>query len=236
MTDIMRNKLSNNIYNLIINFIIHCPNLSKVHAEKSHCFSEPCILMLRTATIFSMDMKTRLIELVRKQSFLKSDEPIFKLASGEMSKVYFDLRLTTLSPEGQHLIGNLVFEKLEDEELRPKAAGGLTMGADPVASALAHVSHLKGVPIEALVIRKEPKEHGRGRQIEGNVSEGDDIVIIDDVLTTGGSTIKAVNIARSYGLNVLAAIIILDRCEKNGRANVEEHCPVYSILEITDFK
>ena len=183
-----------------------------------------------------MNDKEKLIELVRERSFLTSDEPVFKLASGEMSKVYFDLRLTTLSPEGQSLIGNLMFEKLAELGLKPKAAGGLTMGADPVASALAHVSYLKGSPIEALVIRKEPKDHGRGKQIEGNVEEGDDIVIIDDVLTTGGSTIKAVDIARSYGLNVLAAIVVLDRCEKNGKANVAEHCPIHSLLEISDFK
>ena len=188
------------------------------------------------ATIARMGSRERLIELVRERSFLKSDEPVFKLASGEMSKVYFDLRLTTLSPEGQSLIGNLMFDKLGELGLKPKAAGGLTMGADPVACALAHVSHLKGgTPIEALVIRKEPKDHGRGRQIEGNVDEGDDIVIIDDVLTTGGSTIKAVEIARSYGLNVLAAIVVLDRCEKNGKANVEQHCPLYSLLEMNDF-
>ncbi len=188
------------------------------------------------ATIARMGSRERLIELVRERSFLMSDEPVFKLASGEMSKVYFDLRLTTLSPEGQSLIGNLMFDKLGELGLKPKAAGGLTMGADPVACSLAHTSHLKGEnPIEALVIRKEPKDHGRGRQIEGNVDEGDDVVIIDDVLTTGGSTIKAVKIARSYGLNVLAAIVVLDRCEKNGRANVEQHCPLYSLLEITDF-
>ena len=182
-----------------------------------------------------MDMRKRLIELVRERSFLKSDEPVFRLASGEMSNVYFDLRLTTLSPEGQHLIGNFMFEKLEVAGLSPKAAGGLTMGAAPVACALAHVSHMKGRPIEALVIRKEPKEHGLGRQIEGNVEEGDDVVIIYDVLTTGGSTIKAINIARSYGLNVLAAVVVLDRCEQNGRSNVLDHCPMFSLLEMPDF-
>ncbi|KKL48868.1 hypothetical protein LCGC14_2321230 [marine sediment metagenome] len=184
----------------------------------------------------NVDNREKLIELVRERSFLESDEPVFKLASGEMSKVYFDLRLTTLSPEGQNLIGSLMFDKLHELGLKPKATGGLTMGADPVACSLAHVSYMEGSPIEALVIRKEPKDHGRGRQIEGNVDEGDDIVIIDDVLTTGGSTIKAVKIARSYGLNVLAAIVVLDRCEKNGKANVAEHCPIYSLLEISDYK
>lgn len=183
-----------------------------------------------------MENKEKLIQLIRDRSFLKSEKPVFKLASGKMSNVYFDLRLTTLSPEGQVLIGTLMFEKLKALELRPKAAGGLTMGADPVACSLAYTSYLRGEPTEAMVIRKEPKEHGRGLQIEGNFSKGDDVVILDDVLTTGGSTIKAVNIARGLGLNVIAVIVVLDRCEQNGKQNVEEHCPLYSLLTIDDFK
>lgn len=182
------------------------------------------------------ELRTKLIELVSRRSFLKSDKPIYRLSSGQMSNVYFDLRLTTLSPEGQHLIGALLYERIKSLGLNPSAAGGLTMGADPVACALAHTSYLKGSPIEAMVIRKEPKIHGRGLQIEGNIAQGDSVVIVDDVLTTGGSTIKAINIAREAGLNVLAAIVVLDRCEQNGKANVEEHCPLYSLLEITDFR
>ena len=183
-----------------------------------------------------MDDREKLISLVRTRSFLTSDEPVFKLASGKMSKVYFDLRLTTLSPEGQHLIGTLMFDKLKEYGLRPMIAGGLTMGADPVSCALSYTSHLKGEPIEAMVIRKEPKDHGRGLQIEGMFQSGHDVVILDDVLTTGGSTIKAVNIAREAGLNVLAAIVVLDRCEQNGKQNVQKHCPLYSLLTIDDFK
>jgi orotate phosphoribosyltransferase len=183
-----------------------------------------------------MGKRNELIELVRGRSFLKSDEPVFKLASGKMSNVYFDLRLTTLSPEGQHLIGELLFQKLMDMGLEPRAAGGLTMGADPVSCALSYTSFLKGRPIEAIVIRKEPKDHGRGLQIEGRFEKGDDVVILDDVLTTGGSLIKAVNIAGETGLNVLAAIVVLDRCEQNGKQNVEKHCPLYSLLTIKDFK
>jgi orotate phosphoribosyltransferase len=181
------------------------------------------------------DTRLKLIELVKRRSFLKSDEPVFRLSSGQMSNVYFDLRLTTLCPEGQHLIGSLLYERIWALGLNPAAAGGLTMGADPVACALSYTSYLKGSPIEAMVIRKEPKIHGRGLQIEGNINKGDPVVILDDVLTTGGSTIKAVNIAREHGLNVLAAIVVLDRCEQDGRANVEKHCPLYSLLEITDF-
>lgn len=183
-----------------------------------------------------MDNKERLIEYIKTHSFLKSDKPIFRLSSGKMSNVYFDLRRTTLSPEGQYLIGNLYCDKLDELNLMPHAIGGLTMGADPVATSVAYCSYLKGAPIEAFVIRKEPKAHGMGQEIEGNVKEGDDVVIIDDVLTTGKSTIKAIEIAKRAGLNILAVIVLLDRCEQSGRENVEAMgYPVYSILTIREF-
>jgi orotate phosphoribosyltransferase len=182
------------------------------------------------------DMRERLVELVRERSFLKSDEPVFLLSSGKRSRVYFDLRLATLSPEGQYLIGNLVLDVLAARGLSPKAVGGLTMGADPVASAVAYASHLREKPVEAFIVRKEAKAHGRGLQIEGNIHPGDDVVILDDVLTTGGSTIKAVQIARRTGLNVLAALVVLDRMEQNGRQNVEaEGLPLLSLLTARDF-
>jgi orotate phosphoribosyltransferase len=181
-------------------------------------------------------MRERLIEYVKEHSFLQSEEAVFLLASGKRSKVYFDLRRTTLSPEGQYLIGNLLYEKIQELGLRPRAVGGLTMGADPLASSLAYASYLKGNPMEAFIVRKEPKAHGRGLQIEGNIRKGDDVVIVDDVLTTGGSTIKALDIARETGLNVLAAIVVLDRQEQQGRENVERHCPLHSILTMDDFR
>jgi orotate phosphoribosyltransferase len=184
-----------------------------------------------------MELRERLIELIKGRSFLRSEEPVFMLSSGRMSNVYFDLRLTTLSPEGQYLIGNLLYDTLRRLGLSPRAAGGLTMGADPVSSALAYASYLRDDPVEAFVIRKEPKKHGRGLQIEGGANQGDDVVVVDDVLTTGGSTIKAVSIAREAGLNVLAAVVVLDRCEQGGRENVEKQgIPLYSLLTMEDFK
>jgi orotate phosphoribosyltransferase len=185
----------------------------------------------------AVDNRQKLIEFIKRRSFLRSDKPVFRLASGKMSSFYFDLRLTTLSPEGQHLIGNLLYEKIKELGLRPKGAGGLTMGADPVATALAYSSYLKGDPIEAFVIRKEPKAHGRGLQIEGDVKEGDDVVILDDVLTTGGSLIKAIDIAKEAGLNILAVVVVLDRCEQDGKENVEKlGYPVHSLLTVKDFE
>ena len=153
-----------------------------------------------------------------------------------MSDFYFDLRMATLSPEGQYLIGNIVFDKLAELGLHPKAAGGLTMGADPIATATAYCSFTKGTPVEAFVIRKEPKSHGTMKQVEGNVAPGDEVVILDDVLTTGKSTIKAIEAARAAGLKILAAIVLLDRSEHKGKKNVEaQGVPLYSIFRMQDF-
>lgn len=183
-----------------------------------------------------MDLKKRLITLIKERSFMRSEEPVFKLSSGRMSNFYFDLKKTTYSPEGLYLIGNLVLDKIKEMKLKPKALGGLTMGADPIAAATAYTSYLRGEPIEAMVIRKEPKGHGTGNQVEGYVRSGDEVIIIDDVITTGGSTIKAIEAALKAGLKILAVIVIIDRCESDGRQNVERlGFPVYPILTIRDF-
>ncbi len=183
-----------------------------------------------------MNKREQLIEYIKKHSFQRSDTPVFKLSSGNLSNFYFNLKKTTYSPLGQYLIGNLVFEKVKELGLKPAAIGGLTMGADPIATAAAYTSQLRNEPIEALVIRKEPKGHGTMSQIEGNVQAGDKVIIIDDVVTTGGSTIKAIEAARKAGLEVVAVIILLDRGEFEGRQNIEKlGCPVHSILTIKDF-
>lgn len=184
-----------------------------------------------------MGLKENLIKYIKTHSFLKSDKPIFRLSSGKMSNLYFDLRRTTLSSQGQYLIGNIMCDKLNKLALKPEAIGGLTMGADPIATAVAYCSYLRGNPIEAFIIRKEPKSHGLCQQIEGNVKEGTPVVIIDDVLTTGSSTIKALKVAEAEGLKILAVMVLLDRCEQNGRENVEKlGYPLYSILTIKDFE
>ena len=183
-----------------------------------------------------MDKRERLIAHIKERSFLRSAQPVFRLSSGKMSTFYFDLKKTTYSPYGQYLIGNLVFDKIKEIGVAPKAVGGLTMGADPIATATAYTSFLRDEPIEAIVIRKEPKAHGTASQIEGQVNAGDDVVIIDDVVTTGGSTIRAIEAAEKAGLRIRAVIILLDRCEHDGRRNIEKRgYPVYSILTIDDF-
>ena len=183
-----------------------------------------------------MSSKEQLISLIKERSFKQSDKPIFKLSSGQKSHFYFNLKTTTYSSKGQHHIGNLIYDKIQKLKLKPKAIGGLTLGADPIAGATAYYSCLKKKPIEAFVIRKEPKQHGMKLQIEGYVKAGDKVIIVDDVVTTGQSTIQAIEIAEKAKLKIIAVIILLDRCEQNGRQNIEK-CgyPVYSILTIKDF-
>jgi orotate phosphoribosyltransferase len=186
----------------------------------------------------TMHERERLIEIIKERSFKYSQEPIYKLSSGPMSHFYFNMKKTTSSGEAQYLIGKLVFEKIKEIGLQVSAIGGLTMGADPIAYAVARYSFDVNQPIQAFVIRKEPKEHGLHLQIEGNIKPGDNVIIVDDVVTTGGSTIKAIDIARQpeHGLIVKAAIILVDRGEQNGRQNIEaKGLPVYDILTIDDF-
>ncbi|MBA3018464.1 MAG: orotate phosphoribosyltransferase [Proteobacteria bacterium] len=175
--------------------------------------------------------------LIKTIAFQKTDTPSFPLSSGQKSCFYFNMKKITYLPKGQVLIGKVIYDKIQELNLKPKAIGGLTMGADPISVATAFTSFLKDNPIEAFAIRKEPKEHGMRLQIEGNVDAGDSVIIVDDVVTTGKSTIQAIDIARKHGLNVLCAIILVDRCEENGHQNIESKgIKVYSIFTIHDFK
>ena len=183
-----------------------------------------------------MNLKGKLIEIIKERSFQYSSEPKFKLTSGAVSHFYFNMKKTNQSPDGMYLVGRLVFEKIRELGLHPDAIGGLTMGADPIAYAVAMYSYSVHEPIQAFVIRKEPKEHGLKLPIEGNIKSGDHVIIVDDVVTTGGSTIKAITIAKESGLLIDAVIVLVDRCEQNGRQNIEAlGCPVYDILTIQDF-
>jgi orotate phosphoribosyltransferase len=184
----------------------------------------------------TMNEQERLIQIIKERSFQYSKEPVYRLTSGAVSNFYFNMKKTASSGEALYLTGKLVFEKIREQQLQIDAIGGLTMGADPIAYAVARYSYDVQQPIEAFVIRKEAKGHGLHLQVEGNVKPGDRVVIVDDVVTTGGSTIKAIGIAREYGLAVVAAIVLVDRYEQNGRENIESlGLPVYDILTIEDF-
>ena len=167
-----------------------------------------------------MNMLKELTELILEKSLKVADEPIFELASGKKSNLYIDCRKTTKNARGAYLIGNIIYDKISNLDV--DAIGGLTMGADPVADAVAYTSVLKGKLINAFSVRKDAKKHGLKRVIEGDVKNGDRVVIVDDVATTGQSTIEAIENARAGGLHVVKVIILVDR-QEGGRENILKH-------------
>lgn len=180
-----------------------------------------------------MNYKDRLATLIKERALKIADKPIFKLSSGKMSTYYMDLRTITLDPEGGYIIGNIIYEMIKDKN--PDAIGGLTLGADPISYATALVSYLNNNPIKPFVVRKEPKGHGTGKQIEGNVKEGDNVFIVEDVVTTAGSSLKAAKVAKESGLNVLGIIAIVDR-EEGGEENIKkEGFNFYPLFKISQF-
>jgi len=163
-------------------------------------------------------MKKRLAEIILERSFRYSEDPPFTLSSGRKSPFYFDCKPTTLDPEGMNLIGRLVFDMLKDSPVT--AAGGLTLGADPIANALSLISYQGGRPIKSFIVRKDAKGHGTKNRIEGNVKAGEQVAVIDDVVTTGASTITAIESAREAGLLVERAVVLIDR-EEGGMENIK---------------
>ena len=140
----------------------------------------------------------------------------FVLASGRPSTYYIDCRPATMSAEGMVLIGRMGWDALQRSGWRPVAVGGLTMGADPVSYAIAAASFKSETPVDAFSVRKDAKDHGAGRMIEGNFKAGDSVVIIEDVITSGGSARKAAEAVERAGGNVLGVLAVVDR-EEGGK-------------------
>lgn len=163
-------------------------------------------------------MRDRLVRLIHDKAFKYNEEPVFKLVSGRMSNYYFNCKTVTLHPEGMYLIGNIVFDMIRDSGAR--GIGGLTLGADPIADAVAYTSFVRNSPVEAFVIRKTAKAHGTMQWIEGNMAAGDKVAIVDDVITTGKSTIEALTKAKDAGLDIVKVIALVDR-QEGGRENIE---------------
>jgi len=162
----------------------------------------------------------------------------FKLASGNVSDVYVDGKLTTLRADAMPLIGRAFIRKMQSLGWKPESVGGLTVGADPIAFAIARESLDLGQRINAFIVRKEPKKHGMQRFIEGmETSEGRNVVIIDDVCTTGGSTGQAIEKAKAAGMNILGAICLVDR-EMGARDSLrqEHNCPLEYIFTLSDLR
>lgn len=161
--------------------------------------------------------RQRLLELLLERSFRVGD---FTLASGAKSRFYIDCRTTTTHAEGQVLVGGLGLRALRDAGLSPASVGGLTMGADPVSYAIAHASWGSGDPVHSFAVRKQAKEHGTGRRIEGCFRAKDEVVIIEDVITSGASALRACDAVRAEGGKILAVLALVDR-ESGGRAAIE---------------
>jgi orotate phosphoribosyltransferase len=167
----------------------------------------------------------QLLSLLARLSFRLGQ---FKLSSGGTSDYYVDCRTTTLHAEGGRLTGHAILELLEANQIEADAVGGLTMGADPIVSNVATASAWRaiskpGAPLlQGFLVRKAEKAHGTGRRIEGYSKEGARVVIVDDVCTTGASTINAIEAAREAGMVVAAAVCIVEREEAGGRPAVED--------------
>jgi orotate phosphoribosyltransferase len=179
--------------------------------------------------------KARLLRLLTEKSFRYSPDAPFKLASGRESLYYVDCRPVTHSAEGLTLIGEIIFDLIKDQGVQ--AVGGLTMGADPMAHAVALISYQQGQPINAFSVRKFVKGYGAGGRIVGPVQPGERVVVLEDVVTTGGSVLEAVHAAREFDLTVAQVIILVDREEGGGREAVEEQVsPVQAVFTLSQLK
>ena len=166
----------------------------------------------------------QLLSILARQSFKLGQ---FTLASGATSDYYIDCRTTTLHAEGGRLTGHAILELLEANGIEAEAVGGLTMGADPIVSNVATASAWRALTtpsaplLNGFPVRKAAKDHGTGRRVEGFCQQGARVVIVDDVCTTGGSTINALEAAREAGMTIAAVVCIVEREEANGRPAVE---------------
>lgn len=171
--------------------------------------------------IFDKDRLIRI--LIETRAFQLSSTPVFTLASGAKSDVYVDCRIALSYPEARLAVGELMLHRISGAGAPGEAAvGGLLIGAFPIAIAVSDAAHRKdGTLIRVFVVRKEPKQHGLKKLVEGAVEKGDRALIVDDVVTSGGSTIEAIRRSREFGLEVTRAIAIIDREEQDGRARIE---------------
>jgi orotate phosphoribosyltransferase len=165
-----------------------------------------------TTTHFELD---RLIELIRKHALAFGD---FTLASGKKASFYLDCRKLTLHPEGANQVAAGMLNLLAGN--LPNAIGGMAIGADPITASTITLAGQQGIPLMGFIVRKEAKQHGTGRQVEGPVEPGMTAVIVEDVVTSGGSALKAVDAARDFGLQVHGILAVVDRLE-GGREAIE---------------
>jgi len=157
-----------------------------------------------------MTDRSSLIDLLRSKSVRYGE---FTLASGVVSDLYIDARLTTMSPEGLALIGPLALATVRRMKWNADSIGGLTLGADPIAYAVSYASSASPPPLRAFTVRKEPKHHGTKKLIEGPFKQGDRVVVVEDVVTSGGSALRAIDAVRDAGGEVVGVLALVDRHE-----------------------
>jgi orotate phosphoribosyltransferase len=173
-----------------------------------------------------------LLRLLAYKSFRLGE---FKLSSGGTSDYYIDCRTTTLDAKGSRLTGEVFFNEIRERGWKPQAIGGLTMGADPIVVAVSVVSG----DLHGFLVRKAEKQHGTGQRIEGFREKGAKVVIVDDVCTTGASTVQAIEAAREFGFQVVGAMCLVEREEAQGRPSVERaaaQAPFVSIFTARDVR
>jgi orotate phosphoribosyltransferase len=184
----------------------------------------------------SSTFREQLLNLLATNSFRLGE---FTLSSGGKSDYYIDCRTTTLHAHGAELTGRVFLELIQQQGWQPQAVGGLTMGADPIVVATSVISSQAGAPIHGFLVRKAEKAHGMGRRVEGFQEKGARVVIVDDVCTTGGSTIQAIEAAREFGFNITGVACLVERLEAGGRPAVEkaaDPAPFISVLTSNDVK
>jgi orotate phosphoribosyltransferase len=174
--------------------------------------------------------RNALVALVREQALRFGD---FTLASGKKASYYLDCRQVTLDAAGARLIGEAMLDLLADD--LPNAVGGMSMGADPIVGAIVTTAGVRGLPLKGFLVRKEAKGHGTQKFVEGPVKAGDRVAIVEDVVTTGGSSLLAIERAEAVGLKVDRVLAIIDRMEGGREAFAERGYPLESLLTIRDF-
>jgi orotate phosphoribosyltransferase len=174
-----------------------------------------------------MNTRDRLKALLVERSVQIGD---FTLASGAKSDYYVDARVTTMSAEGQLLVGLVGFQTIRDRGMTPTHVGGLTLGADPISYAVAHRSALEGSPIDGFTVRKRAKEHGTGQRLEGGVTSKSRCLLIEDTMTTGRSTLQALEAVRAVGAEVLGVLTLVNRSDNAEGFYAQQGLPLISIF------
>jgi orotate phosphoribosyltransferase len=186
---------------------------------------------LGSAQLAAMKSNRQLVQLLAERSTRRGQ---FTLASGQKSDYYIDARLTTMSPEGLATIGPLALDRLRQAQWEIDAVGGLTLGADPVSYAISYASSATSQPLRAFTVRKQAKTHGTQKLVEGPMRTGDRVVIIEDVITTGGSALQAVQAVQAAGALVVGVLGLVDR-EQGGRLALEqEHLQVLTLTTASE--